>query len=123
MNEYRRRYYKANRERILAQQKLYKVFYGEAHPEKRLAQGRRHRKKVRAEVVGRLGGCCVRCGGTEGLHVDHIDPSTKSERMRGVGRINNIENLPPRERWAEVEKCQLLCKPCHKVKSARERAA
>ena len=132
--EYHRRYYKANRERILARDKSYREanrekvsarhkLYREAHPEKQWARSKRFREKVRAGIVEQMGGCCVRCGVREGLQFDHINPSTKSERMRGPGRISNIENLSPKERCAEVEKCQLLCKPCHKVKSARDRAA
>lgn len=39
---------------------------------------KRRWKERRISAVIQLGGCCVRCGTTESLEFDHIDPSTKT---------------------------------------------
>lgn len=63
------------------------------------------RRKERA--IAFLGGTCVRCGETEGLEFDHIDPDRKS--------FGITENLT--RRWdvveSELKKCQLLCRIHH----------
>ncbi len=65
----------------------------------------------RAEALERLGGACAHCGSVDDLQIDHVDrfeKTMKFERMTMVGR----------ERWdAELAKCQLLCFPCHIVKT------
>jgi hypothetical protein len=59
-------------------------------------------------ILDKLGGECRRCGSAEELEVDHVDWRTKEF---GVGR------LWAEKQWhhllAELDKCQLLCKPCH----------
>jgi HNH endonuclease. len=67
-----------------------------------------------------LGGHCAVCGSTENLEIDHVDPETKTPRLRARGR--HIEYLPYALFIEELEKCQLLCFRCHVDKSARERA-
>jgi 5-methylcytosine-specific restriction endonuclease McrA len=69
----------------------------------------------RDRLIEMLGGKCVRCGATEDLEFDHIDPSTKVFAvMAGLSRA-----------WdalvEEASKCQLLCKPCHVAKGAEDR--
>lgn len=56
-----------------------------------------------------LGDKCWRCGATENLEFDHIDASKKSF---GIG-----SGYARKDFWNEVEKCQLLCSPCHRKKS------
>ena len=69
----------------------------------------------RKRLIEMLGGKCVRCGATEDLEFDHIDPSTKNF---------DIAAMLSRA-WAalveEAAKCQLLCKPCHVSKGAEDR--
>lgn len=73
---------------------------------------RYHQRRARAIAI--LGGCCVICGSTESLEIDHADRATK---LIDLGR-----------RWstsesaylAELAKCQLLCRQHHKEKSANE---
>jgi hypothetical protein len=88
-------------------------------PESRAAYMRpyiRARKHARrAELIEMLGGCCVRCGATENLHFDHVDPATK--------RFSIGSDMS--RRWdllvEEARKCQLLCPPCHHAKGAEDR--
>lgn len=63
-----------------------------------------------------LGGVCVVCGIQEALDFDHVDPSTKLFRIANGWRYS--EELF----WAEVAKCQLLCRPHHIEKSLREKS-
>lgn len=67
----------------------------------------------RRKVLDFLGGHCAVCGATEGLEIDHIDPSTKSFDARDNLTLATIED--------ELRKCQLLCGTCHKAKTIRER--
>jgi hypothetical protein len=62
-----------------------------------------------------LGGCCVRCGATEDLEFDHIDPSAKVFGVcAGLSKAWDILT-------EEAAKCLLLCKPCHVAKGAEDR--
>lgn len=69
-----------------------------------------------AEAREKLGGKCVLCGSLEDLEMDHIDRSTKLFTISGGWSRN------PDEFWAEVAKCQLLCRDHHAEKTARERS-
>lgn len=71
-------------------------------------------KKRRAKAVEYLGGVCVKCGSSEELEFDHIDPETKSFTI-AAGSSFSEERF-----WPEVDKCQLLCKDHHIEKSSRE---
>lgn len=79
---------------------------------------RRYNKDRRTErwvkAVEMLGGACTECGSKDNLQFDHIDPSTKKLHIgqQITGSWPEIE--------AELQKCQLLCYPCHKIKSAKE---
>jgi len=57
-------------------------------------------------------GPCVECGSWERLEVDHRDPRTKTS--------HNIWSWSDAKRIAELAKCQVLCRSCHKRKSANE---
>lgn len=52
---------------------------------------------------------CVKCGSSECLQLDHIDPKTKVS--------NSIWSWSKERREAEIKKCQVLCENCHKTKS------
>src|ERR1700712_2822234 len=84
--------------------------------EQRRDYARAYHAKRRAPMIEYLGGACVECGATEGLQFDHIDPATKSF---DIGRNVTFNNPAVR---AELDKCQLLCRPHHEAKSARERS-
>lgn len=68
----------------------------------------------RAQFVEQLGGKCARCGSTDELHFDHIDPSTKEFC------ISKLINKSRERCDLELAKCQLLCKKCHVKKTTEE---
>ena len=58
-----------------------------------------------------LGGKCVKCGSSEDLEIDHIDRTKKKLNVAKVWSHN-------KEKYAaELRKCQLLCKECHRKKT------
>jgi hypothetical protein len=74
--------------------------------------GKRIRRERRAIAISFLGGKCVKCGSIKDLECDHINPATKSfDISHGWFYALNLF-------MAELQKCQLLCKPCHLAKSA-----
>ena len=75
---------------------------------------REYYRKRRQKIIDYLGGRCIECGATENLHVDHIDPMQKSFHISRNVTLNN-----PAVR-AELDKCQLLCRPHHEAKTAKE---
>lgn len=72
---------------------------------------RNYYHQKRAEYKTLLGGKCIKCGATEKLQFDHIDPRSRSFR---IGRLLNYSKAKATE---ELKKCQLLCEPCHKDKT------
>jgi hypothetical protein len=52
---------------------------------------------------------CARCGTTEDLELDHIDPATKVTTA--------IWSWRAERRAEELAKCQILCHPCHREKT------
>lgn len=75
---------------------------------------RYHTKKAR--WIELLGGECVECGSIEELEFDHIDPTTK------LFTITSGWALAEERVLEELQKCQLLCKEHHKLKSDLEQA-
>ena len=60
-----------------------------------------------------LGGHCVRCDTTEDLEFDHIIPGSRTFLISiGIAKGYSRARLE-----AELQKCQLLCKSCHRKKS------
>lgn len=69
----------------------------------------------RLEWVISQGHKCAKCGDTQGpFDIDHIDRATKT------CRVNDLWSRSKEIRDAELAKCQLLCKPCHKAKTRDE---
>jgi 5-methylcytosine-specific restriction endonuclease McrA len=64
-----------------------------------------------------LNGPCKNCGSTESLEVDHIDPKLKTMNPRSLWSLSDTNE----EKITELENCQVLCKPCHKKKTAEAR--
>lgn len=61
-----------------------------------------------------LGGRCNNCFGVFSLEFDHIDPMKKEFEVTSLMR-GNREKLKK-----ELDKCQLLCTPCHLEKTSRQ---
>jgi 5-methylcytosine-specific restriction endonuclease McrA len=72
------------------------------------------RKARRLEAIAYLGGECVHCGRKRDLEFDHVDPRTKALPS------NRLMTASKAAFWAEIRKCQLLCKRCHIRKSQAE---
>lgn len=76
----------------------------------------RYLAKRRLEAKTYLGGSCVTCGATSDLEFDHVDPSTIKIRIStAISQHWSWDRL-----LTELNKCQLLCKPCHIKKTAVE---
>jgi 5-methylcytosine-specific restriction endonuclease McrA len=69
---------------------------------------------ARAVWVAEQGGVCVKCGSSEQIEIDHVDPSAKEYK------IATIWSRKKEIREAELAKCQLLCYSCHKEKTITE---
>ena len=105
--EYDKKYNELNREKKREQNKK----WGEENKEHR----REQRKEKRVYCIEYLGGKCVKCGTTHNLQFDHIKREGKKyEITRRLS--NNLNNLKE-----ELDKCQLLCYDCHKIKTKSER--
>jgi len=103
-------YYQLNKEKIGEK----RVEYRELNREKISEYEKAHHKEKRAYCIEYLGGKCVKCGSTERLEFDHIDRTTKKYTI--AGRVTlNFDNLKE-----ELNKCQLLCVDCHKIKTKSE---
>lgn len=71
----------------------------------------KRRWKTKIQLVEAKGGKCERCGwsGHPGaFQFHHTDPSAKSYSLSG-------NKLLVKDRWNEVNKCELLCACCHSV--------
>lgn len=54
-------------------------------------------------------GPCVKCGSSDRLEVDHVDPTQKI--------THSVWSWAKDRREAELAKCQVLCHDCHQEKS------
>lgn len=55
---------------------------------------------------------CVRCDSVERLRLDHVDPTQKVS--------HRIWSWSVARREVELAKCQVLCDPCHKIKTKEQ---
>ena len=83
---------------------------------------RNYQKKRYAErkawAYQTLGGVCANCGDKTGpFNIDHVVPADKSFEISDGFSKFSLARLS-----AELEKCQLLCEPCHWEKSCVDRA-
>jgi 5-methylcytosine-specific restriction endonuclease McrA len=71
------------------------------------------RRAAYLQMKQSLGGC-ARCGYNENavaLEFDHIDPTTK------VAAVSTLALRNKRTLAEEIQKCQLLCANCHRIKT------
>lgn len=61
---------------------------------------------------------CIRCGESNilVLEFDHVDHKTK---ISDIGTMSR-RGMPLRKIVEEIDKCQILCANCHRIKTARE---
>ena len=71
-------------------------------------------RERRDRYIELLGGACTQCGTTEQLEFDHVEPTKKAYDVAAYFRGSE------RRLESEMQKCQLLCKQCHKEKSLTE---
>jgi len=72
------------------------------------------REKGRQAALKYLGGQCARCKSTDDLEFDHTDASLKSYR------VSTRFSLPFEILREELDKCQLLCVDCHRLKTRED---
>ena len=82
----------------------------------------KRRNEYRAEAFDYLGNCCNTCGYNEnhdGLEIDHINP----RRSDNTG-FKFSSSTWWTKTWdkiiIELDKCQLLCGTCHRIKTKQE---
>lgn len=73
---------------------------------------RQYYYKRRAKIIEFMGGVCNLCGSTHELEFDHINRDEKAFDIRDNLTLNSILD--------ELQKCQLLCSDCHRLKTANE---
>ena len=115
--EYRRvnkekisKYRELNKEKIREK----KAEYYQLNKKKIRGQRAEYRKEARIKCREYLGGKCVKCGSIHNLQFDHIDRTTKKYTI--ASRVTNNFTILKEE----LDKCQLLCVPCHLKKTAKE---
>ena len=54
---------------------------------------------------------CLTCGATRSLDFHHRDPTTKFAKVSSLASQVSWSRL-----WREIEKCDVLCKTCHKTR-------
>jgi hypothetical protein len=69
----------------------------------------------RKAFIESRGNKCALCDATDvPFDIDHIDRTTKEYKITEIwSRTEQVRNK-------ELDKCQLLCKPCHKHKTSQE---
>jgi 5-methylcytosine-specific restriction endonuclease McrA len=78
--------------------------------------GQRERYNTRRDAaLVALGGKCAKCGSTEDLEFDHVDPASKKYEVSTMFSKYSAAKIAE-----ELEKCQLLCKPHHQEKTKSE---
>ena len=69
-------------------------------------------ERNKQKYVDKLGGKCVKCGTTEHLQFDHINPLEKSFTISSNFHRKDLDE--------ELDKCQLLCWDCHMEKTKED---
>ena len=82
---------------------------------RRAFQMKRYNKR-KESFIEKLGGKCSQCGSDKELQFDHINPEEKSFTLG-----HKMASAPLEVLEKELEKCQLLCRGCHIIKTVYER--
>jgi len=112
--EYDKKYREENRENRIEYEREYREENRERINTLSKELAKKYRKEKKAICLEYLGGKCVVCGTTERLEFDHIKREGKKYSI--ASKLSyKFDNLKE-----ELDKCQLLCAPCHLDKTAKE---
>ena len=109
-SEYNKKWREENKEK----RKEKAAEYYQLNKKKIVEYAKAHRDKRRAYCREYLGGKCVKCGTTHNLQFDHIKREGKKYTI--ASRVTQDFTILKEE----LDKCQLLCAPCHLEKTAKE---
>ncbi|KKN84406.1 hypothetical protein LCGC14_0288680 [marine sediment metagenome] len=84
--------------------------------EETLTQKRQRRKKMAVEVMG---GSCKDCGATFPGYPEVFDFDHMWGKREAIGRMLPIASW--KEIAEELEKCELVCSNCHRMRTAERR--
>lgn len=76
---------------------------------------KKNREAKKLFAIEYLGGKCVSCGTDKNLEFDHIIPGSQKYRIAVMYEWSAKRIIE------ELNKCQLLCKSCHLIKTINER--
>ena len=113
--EENKEYYKEYRELNREKKREYNRKWDGEHKEQKREYAKAQRDERKSYCLEYLGGKCVKCGTTHNLQFDHIKRETKKYT---IGRRIHQPFTIIKE---ELDKCQLLCYDCHKIKTKSER--
>ena len=72
-------------------------------------------KKIRAELVEKMGGVCVKCGAVDNLQFDHIDGARwRHNELSYLARMNRYK------REHELGLLRLLCGDCNRAERKQD---
>lgn len=93
--------------------------YREEHRQERNAKATIRRVELTAWMNGLKSQPCTDCGGTFSpicMDWDHVKGEKKHEISRMVG-----QNRPKSKIFHELEKCELVCSNCHRIRTHQRR--
>ena len=112
--EYDKKYREENRENRIEYEREYREENRERINTLSKELAKKYRKEKKAICLEYLGGKCVKCGATERLEFDHIKREGKKYEI-SIKLTCNFDTIKE-----ELDKCQLLCVDCHKIKTKSE---
>jgi 5-methylcytosine-specific restriction endonuclease McrA len=82
------------------------------------AKNNQEKKRQRnRDIIAEHCGCsCCKCGSTENLEYDHINPSLKKTKQ-------SFLSVGKGELLSQIDNIQVLCRSCHKTKSTLQKKA
>ncbi len=93
--------------------------HGNKYRHRAISRNRKIKDNLKKQMLSYLQDkCCVSCGIEDSrvLEFDHIDPDSKSASIsRLINSTTNWDNV-----LQEINKCQILCANCHKIKTSKE---
>ncbi len=99
--------------------KSYYHKHGSKYRENAVIRNRRIKNALKKRLLEYLSDkSCVRCGISDPrvLEFDHTDPTSKSYGIaRAINSTMTWDNI-----LLEINKCQILCANCHKIKTSKE---